>query len=107
PATVIGIANTSFLCIVAARYRKQQPAPQSVSLPLAGLADPRNLAQPLKKRPLPRAIDPPINRRTLIAVLEPFAFHAIIEVAPRHIFLDGRKQVVARLVEVEMIVFVI
>ena len=48
----------------------------------------------------------PIDRDGLVAVVEVFAFHAIIEIAPGGVFGNRGDEIVHRLVEVEVVVFV-
>src|SRR6516165_1699812 len=65
-----------------------------------------DLAQKAKEAQLARAHRSPLDWHALVAVVESFAFHAIVEKAPRGICADGRDKVVLGLVKIIMVVFV-
>ena len=52
------------------------------------------------------AADGPVHRHALVTGLRTFAFHAVVEKAPRRVLAHGRDEVVPGLVEVEVIVLV-
>src|SRR5687768_18476222 len=60
----------------------------------------------VEKALLPRGGDRPVDGDRLVAVVERLIFHAEVEVSPRGILRDGGEEVVVRLVEVEVVVFV-
>ena len=50
--------------------------------------------------------DAPVGRYALIAVIDVFALKSVIEQAPRGVFVQRGEEVVVRLIEIEMVVFV-
>src|SRR5262249_50271296 len=81
----------------------QRPLPGWLRGPAAGAGD---VAQQGGEGPLARAGEAPVDRRALVAVVGALALHAVVEVAPGDVALDGRDEVVARPVEVEVVVLV-
>src|SRR5205823_11123362 len=60
----------------------------------------------LEKASFPLAADGPVDRHALVARVEPFALHAIVETTPRRMLADGGDEMVLRFVEIEVVVLI-
>src|SRR6185503_1181265 len=94
-------ASSLISCFCCASLRQSIPCS---SCSLRGL--PRDLRQELEKAAFAVRTDAPVHRHALIAVIKALAFHAEIEIAPRGSLAHRGEEVVLRLVEGEVVVFV-
>src|SRR5690606_12226183 len=72
----------------------------------AGSSPTRYLAQQVEKAAFTLRTDAPVHRDTLVALLEAFPLHAVIEVTPGSELAHGGDHVIQRLVKIKVIVLV-